>query len=129
MIYLACSIFMLLLVISFGRYGSEVVRFRRKLAEVEAEAARLSNMLRLIMVERDELKANATGLTSKLTVLERDYTTLTKTDSVLRAVALLYDSHEDFSTLEDWRNGVAPIFSNFVDYLESTDGGIDAKLN
>lgn len=129
MIYLACSIFMLLLVISFGRYGSEVVRFRRKLAEVEAEAARLSNMLRLIMVERDELKANATDLTSKLTVLERDYTTLTKTDSVLRAVALLYDGHEDFSTLEDWRNGVAPIFSNFVDYLESTDGGIDAKLN
>lgn len=129
MIYLACSIFMLLLVISFGRYGSELLRFRRKLAEVEAEAARLSNMLMLIIAERDELKANATDLTSKLTVLERDYTTLTKTESVIRAVALLYDGHEDFSTLEDWHNGVAPIFSNFVDYLESTDGGIDAKLN
>ena len=129
MIYLACSIFMLLFVLSFGRYGSEVVRFRKKLAEVEAEAARLSNTLMLIMVERDELKANATDLTSKLTVLERDYTTLTKTDSLLRSVALLYDDHKNFSTLEDWRNGVAPVFSNFVDYLESTDGEIHTKLN
>lgn len=129
MIYVLFSIFMLLLVISFGRYGSESVNFRKKVSELEAEAARLSAVLKKIVIERDDLISRTNELATKLISLERDYKYLTKSDSLVKEIAALYDKKDTLLTTEDWRNSLDPVFSEFVSYIESTNISFDKKLN
>ena len=120
---------MLLLVISFGRYGSESVNFRKKVSELEAEAARLSAVLKKIVIERDDLISRTNELATKLVSLERDYKYLTKSDSLVKEIAALYDKKDTLLTTEDWRNSLDSVFSEFVSYIESTSISFDKKLN
>ena len=102
MIYLAFSIFLMLLVFNFSRYGAEVVKYRAKFAELEADSKRLSNALSDVVAERDRIKSQHAFLDAKLALLERDYKYSVEADVILKKLSVFYEEHDSHSTVEDW---------------------------
>ena len=129
MIYLAFSIFLMLLVFNFSRYGAEVVKYRAKFAELEADSKRLSNALSDVVAERDRIKSKHAFLDAKLALLERDYKYSVEADVILKKLSVFYEEHDSYSTVEDWVIGVTPVFSKFLTYIENLESGVESRLN
>ena len=129
MIYLAFSIFLMLLVFNFSRYGAEVVKYRAKFAELEADSKRLSNALSDVVAERDRIKSQHAFLDAKLALLERDYKYSVEADVILKKLSVFYEEHDSYSTVEDWVIGVTPVFSKFLTYIENLESRVESRLN
>lgn len=129
MIYLAFSIFLMLLVINISRYGAEIGKYRAKFAELEADSKRLSNTLSDVVAERDRIKSKYVFLESNLALLERDYKYSVEADVILKKLSVLYEEHESYSTVEEWVIGADPVFSKFLTYVENLESGVETRLN
>ena len=114
--------FTLLTLFFIFKQAREVYRLKEQLDDVNSS-------FNLVFEEKEKLKEAASLLSGKISLLERDYRLIGKTEETLISLALLYDQHESYLTLDDWKDGTAPLFSNFINYISELEKDDLAKLN